>query len=148
MSEQMDRNHNKTQGGDAVETILTFDVGTTAIKTCLFDKALNCLAIRTDEYTLSTELGTVELDCEVYWNVKRMYNSTTKQTTRVPDEDGYYVFKMTQDGKVKEYKTKDKAIATKVDSYSTAFGLALSGNVIEEVKMKAGQDGVINGILI
>ncbi|MBQ5865995.1 MAG: hypothetical protein IIW56_04855 [Oscillospiraceae bacterium] len=51
-----------------METILTFDVGTTAIKTCLFDKALNCLAIRTDEYTLSTELGTVELDCEVYWN--------------------------------------------------------------------------------
>lgn len=51
-----------------MDTILTFDVGTTAIKTCLFDKALNCLAIRTDEYTLSTEQGTVELDCEVYWN--------------------------------------------------------------------------------
>lgn len=51
-----------------MDTILTFDIGTTAIKTCLFDKMLNCLAIRTDEYTLSTELGTVELDCEVYWN--------------------------------------------------------------------------------
>jgi len=51
-----------------VDTILTFDVGTTAIKTCLFDKALTCLAIRTDEYTLSTENGTVELDSAVYWN--------------------------------------------------------------------------------
>ena len=55
-----------------MEAILTFDVGTTAIKTCLFDKALRCLAIRTDEYTLSTELGTVELDCEVYWNTIRL----------------------------------------------------------------------------
>lgn len=51
-----------------METILTFDVGTTAIKTCLFDKALSCLAIRTDEYTLSTENGTVELDSAVYWD--------------------------------------------------------------------------------
>ncbi len=51
-----------------METILTFDVGTTAIKTCLFDRELNRLAIRTDEYTLSTELGTVELDCKVYWD--------------------------------------------------------------------------------
>lgn len=51
-----------------MDTILTFDVGTTAIKTCLFDRALHCLAIRTDEYTLSTENGTVELDCGVYWN--------------------------------------------------------------------------------
>jgi len=51
-----------------VDAILTFDVGTTAIKTCLFDKALSCLAIRTDEYTLSTENGTVELDSAVYWN--------------------------------------------------------------------------------
>ena len=51
-----------------MEAILTFDVGTTAIKTCLFNRELKCLAIRTDEYTLSTELGTVELDCEVYWN--------------------------------------------------------------------------------
>ena len=51
-----------------MDTILTFDVGTTAIKTCLFDKALTCLAIRTDEYTLSTENGTVELDSAVYWN--------------------------------------------------------------------------------
>ena len=51
-----------------MEAILTFDVGTTAIKTCLFDRALKCLAIRTDEYTLSTEEGTVELACDVYWD--------------------------------------------------------------------------------
>ena len=51
-----------------MEAILTFDVGTTAIKTCLFNRELKCLAIRADEYTLNTEAGLVELDCEVYWN--------------------------------------------------------------------------------
>ena len=51
-----------------MDAILTFDVGTTAIKTCLFDRNLECLAIRTDEYTLITENGTVELDCETYWD--------------------------------------------------------------------------------
>lgn len=62
-----------------MDTILTFDVGTTAIKTCLFDKALSCLAIRTDEYTLSTENGTVELDCDVYWNTIRHAVSEIKK---------------------------------------------------------------------
>lgn len=66
-----------------MDTILTFDVGTTAIKTCLFDKSLNCLAIRTDEYTLSTEQGTVELDCEVYWNTICLAVSGIKK--EVPD---------------------------------------------------------------
>ena len=51
-----------------MDAILTFDVGTTAIKTCLFNQKLECLAIRTDEYTLSTENGTVELACNVYWD--------------------------------------------------------------------------------
>ncbi len=51
-----------------METILTFDLGTTAIKTCLFNRDLRCVAIRTDEYTLSTDRGGVELDSHVYWD--------------------------------------------------------------------------------
>ena len=27
---------------------------------------------------------------DIYWNVTRKYNSTTKETTRTPDADGYY----------------------------------------------------------
>ena len=50
-----------------MEAILTFDVGTTAIKTCLFDRALKCLAIRTDEYDLHTHDDRVELPAEIYW---------------------------------------------------------------------------------
>lgn len=54
-----------------MDTILTFDVGTTAIKTCLFRSDMTLEAIRNDEYDLDTENGRVELDPAVYWNTMR-----------------------------------------------------------------------------
>jgi len=49
-------------------TILTFDVGTTAIKTCLFDEELHLLAQHSFEYQLLTAPGgVVEMEAEVYW---------------------------------------------------------------------------------
>ena len=48
--------------------ILTFDIGTTAVKASLFDESLSCLASASDEYRLLTERsGEVELDPETYW---------------------------------------------------------------------------------
>ena len=47
---------------------LTFDVGTTAIKTCVFDSSLKMLFKCSDEYDLITENGLVELEPETYWN--------------------------------------------------------------------------------
>ena len=47
--------------------ILTFDIGTTAVKTCLFDEALRCVSSANEEYQLLTGEGnTVELDPETY----------------------------------------------------------------------------------
>lgn len=51
-----------------MKTILTFDIGTTAIKTCLFDETLKLLEKRTDEYSLLGDGGLVELDSQVYWD--------------------------------------------------------------------------------
>lgn len=50
-----------------MDMILTFDVGTTAIKTSLFDRSLTPVAARTDEYDLLTTDGRVELDPNTYW---------------------------------------------------------------------------------
>ena len=50
-----------------MDKILTFDVGTTAIKTCVFDRTLKLCAIRTDEYDLHTAGGVVELPPDTYW---------------------------------------------------------------------------------
>lgn len=49
-----------------MDKILTFDVGTTAIKTCVFDRELKLQAIRSDEYDLLTG-GVVELSPDTYW---------------------------------------------------------------------------------
>lgn len=47
--------------------ILTFDIGTTAVKTCLFDAYLRCVSSANEEYQLITgDSNTVELDPETY----------------------------------------------------------------------------------
>ncbi len=50
---------------------LTFDVGTTAIKTCVFDEKLRILSKRSDEYDLLTEGDLVELKPETYWETMK-----------------------------------------------------------------------------
>ena len=48
--------------------ILTFDIGTTAVKTCIFDEALQCVSSANEEYALLTGPGNVvELDPSAYW---------------------------------------------------------------------------------
>ena len=54
-----------------MNTILTFDIGTTAIKTCLFSKELSLLAARADEYDLQGEGDVVELDSNIYFDTMR-----------------------------------------------------------------------------
>ncbi len=47
--------------------ILTLDVGTTAIKVCLFNKELVLLDKTSEEYNLITEDGYIELEPDDYW---------------------------------------------------------------------------------
>ena len=74
-----------------------------------------------------------QIDAPLAYNQKQMYNSTTKETTRTPDANGYYVFDLAVNGEVKQYKTKDKAIASKLDSYTSAFTLKAKGDIIQGV---------------
>lgn len=67
----------------------------------------------------------------MYWNLSRKYDSIIKQTTREPDENGWYVFTMAMGGKTVTVKTQSKAMATKVDAFSPgAVGMIVSGGVI------------------
>jgi len=71
-----------------------------------------------------------------YWNITRKWDATNKTTTRVPDEEGYYVFEMAHNGKVVEVKTKDIKLANKIDSQNTHryFSLLVnSKGIITEV---------------
>ena len=74
------------------------------------------------------------VDSKLYYNKKVMYNSTKEETTRVPNEDGYYVYDFSCEGKDVTYKTKSKAIASKIDSFGSGIvGLKLSGSTIKGV---------------
>lgn len=70
---------------------------------------------------------------KLYWKADRKYNTTTQETTRTTDADGYYVYKVTVDGKVKEIKTKDKTLANYMDSSAVAIAAKVSGNIIKAV---------------
>ena len=57
-------------------------------------------------------------DIPMYYNFKKMSVDAQKVTTRLPNESGYYVFELASKGKVVTVKTKDKALASKIDADS------------------------------
>ena len=71
-----------------------------------------------------------KLDAPLYWKTEQKYNATTGETTRVPDAEGWYIFDLAVNGEVKQFKTKDKAIATAVDKENQAFTIKTNGDVI------------------
>ena len=67
----------------------------------------------------------------IYWNVSRWYNSTTKETGRTPDAEGWYHILFAVEGKQVDLKTKDKSIVNSIDGLATkCMGLAVNGDVI------------------
>lgn len=71
-----------------------------------------------------------EIDSPIYWPYDRKYNGTTKETTRTPDKDGYYKIPLLVNGKIKTFKTKDKALASKVDAQTMGFAMETKGDLI------------------
>ena len=55
------------------------------------------------------------VDSPVYWRTTQMYNSTTKETTRVPDENGVYEIEFFVNGERVTLKCKDKELVTAID---------------------------------
>lgn len=74
-------------------------------------------------------LHTRIMDSPLYFNLDRMYQNS--DTTRQPDENGWYVFRLASDGKVVTVKTQDRELVKKMDSYSSrGMGLLLDGDVV------------------
>ena len=93
------------------------------------------VAIRDDSQQQVVQVYVIQrkVDCELYYNAKAMYNSVTKETTRVPNEEGYYVYDLAVAGQVKQFKTKDKDIANYIDSRgSTPFAMTVKGDQIKQ----------------
>ena len=85
-------------------------------------------------------------ESKIYWRANQMYNSTLKETSRVPDDNGVYSIDFFCDGELVTLKTKDKAIATTVDKASRwkchfAFSFDEEGYIIEQFNSAIGIQG-------
>lgn len=59
------------------------------------------------------------IDAPLYFHTNRMYDSDKGETTRVPNEEGYYTIDLFADGQIKTFKTKDKALMSAVDKFGS-----------------------------
>ncbi|MBR5570994.1 MAG: hypothetical protein IKW10_08925 [Oscillospiraceae bacterium] len=71
-------------------------------------------------------------DLEVYYNLDRKWSDATETTTRVPDANGYYVFRMAHDGKEVQVKTKSLVVANAIDS-----------QIAKVLGLEFGKDGLV-----
>ncbi|MBR4864293.1 MAG: hypothetical protein IKU07_06935 [Oscillospiraceae bacterium] len=89
----------------------------------------------TDMYDKTTILAIRSRKVDyLYWNKLRLYDDENAVSLRELDAEGYYVYTLSRsDGKVVTLKTKDKAVADKVDYYGGAFTLAVKDDIITKV---------------
>ncbi len=83
-------------------------------------------------------------NADVYYLLDgRKYSSTTQATTRVPDDNGYYVYKMASNGKQVTVKTRSKAMATKIDKSGTynIIALEVSGGIVQNAYTASAATG-------
>lgn len=92
-------------------------------------------ALKNSDGTINTAFVVSRpMDCELYFNLSRYYDSATKSTTRTPNAEGYYEFTLAVNGSQVTLKTKSKDIATQIDKVATrAVGLKVRGNEIVKV---------------
>lgn len=70
-------------------------------------------------------------ELQLYYNMERKWNSTTKASTRTKSGDGYYHIQMSLGGKLLNLKTQDADIVKTIDSRAAkVLGLELDGNII------------------
>ena len=95
------------------------------------DEIQGVLDAKTDEIVYAAVINR-KTSSPIYYHTERFYSSTTGSTRKL-DENGYYVYKLVLNGKIKEFKTKDKAVADSVDKQTMGFGLILKkdSNIIE-----------------
>ncbi len=92
------------------------------------------------------------VDVPAYFSTSRKYSSTTKETTRTPDKDGFYSVSLVKEGDTEAvtYKTQDKDLMTYLDSTaSRCVGIvADENNILQHVYMPEclfGQSAWSNG---
>ena len=69
------------------------------------------------------------VDLKPMFNNSSKYDAATRSTTRVKDEDGYWVYTFINEKGISKYKTKDQKLANFIDSYpERVFGIVTKGD--------------------
>lgn len=84
-----------------------------------------------------------QIHVDIYWNVKRMWNSELLATSREPNADGEYEILFAVNGQQVTLKTKERSVATQIDQVSNyAVGLEFnSEGYISKAKKAASAIG-------
>ena len=88
------------------------------------------------------------VESDVYWRTSRKYSSSTKETTREPDENGVYSIDFYAGGETVTLQCKDKGLVTTIDyasSDSPHFGFVFDeeGYIVETRKSAFGIRGLL-----
>ena len=88
------------------------------------------------------------IESPIYWRCNQFYDSKTKETTRVPDENGVYTIEFFVNGERVALKTKSKDEATAIDKpnkFVCHKGLVFDedGYIIDRVTAASGIRGIL-----
>ena len=136
---------NETWDGIIAENCRVYDISKAAYSDGRMGKAVDSIQ-QGDRITVftDTENRAIEIyvtnrlvDCPIFFSTTRKYSSTTGETTREPDAEGWYTVSLLKEGDSKAgiYKTKDKELMTYLDSSaSRCVGvIADENNVLQRV---------------
>ncbi len=112
-------------------------------------KPLDAVSVYADEKGRVIEVYVIShpVESELYWRTARFYSSSTKETTREPDENGVYSMDFYCNGEVVTLKCRDKALVTKIDyvaADNAHFGFVFDeeGYIVETARSAFGLRGV------
>jgi len=117
--------------------ILVFDIGTTAVKACLFNRQLKLFGFSSEEYQLLTPAaGIVELDPETYWKAVKTQTELVCKKNGISPGDIEAITATTQGETIIPVDEKGKALRNAIvwlDNRASEQAKRISGRFPPEI---------------
>ena len=125
--------------GELPEDLTIYAMGSWAYSEGIMGKKMSVSDLKVnDRITVFSDMDGNPIEAAVtnrIYNLKPMYNNnqkydaSTRSTTRVADEEGYWTYTFIDEKGIHKYKTKDQKLANFIDSYpEKTFGIVTKGD--------------------
>ena len=125
--------------GELPEDLTIYAMGSWAYSEGIMGKKISVSDLKVnDRITVFSDMDGNPIEAAVtnrIYNLKPMYNNnqkydaSTRSTTRVADEEGYWTYTFIDEKGIHKYKTKDQKLANFIDSYpEKTFGIVTKGD--------------------